>query len=116
VEQEIAGSVQPTTPTCQLRGRQMRRSRYRWDDEFDGMVGVLQGVAMTIELKPEHEKLIQEKLRSGVFSSVEEVIHQALVSLATPEPVPERQPQRKNLVELFAESPLKGLDLNLERD
>lgn len=67
---------------------------------------------MMIELKPEDEKLIEEKLRSGAFRSVEEVIHRALVSMPTPEP---KQPT-KNLVELFAESPLKGLDLNLERD
>ena len=70
---------------------------------------------MTIELKPEDEKLIEEKLRSGAFHSVEEVIHRALVLLPTPDPVSERMP-KKNLVELFAESPLKGLDLNLERD
>ena len=36
---------------------------------------------MTIELKPEDEKLIEEKLRSGAFRSVEEVIYRALVSL-----------------------------------
>jgi hypothetical protein len=71
---------------------------------------------MTIELRPEDEKLIEEKLRSGAFRSVEEVIHRALVSLPTPVTAPEIKPPRKNLVDLFAESPLKGLDLNLERD
>ena len=71
---------------------------------------------MTIELKPEDQKLIEEKLRSGAFHSVEEVIHRALVSLPTPEAAAEKKQPTKNLVELFAESPLKGLDLNLERD
>jgi Arc/MetJ-type ribon-helix-helix transcriptional regulator len=33
---------------------------------------------MTILLMPEDEKLIQERLRSGSFHSVEEVIHHAL--------------------------------------
>jgi antitoxin ParD1/3/4 len=33
---------------------------------------------MTIQLTPEDEKLIQERLRSGEFHSVEEVIHHAL--------------------------------------
>ena len=33
---------------------------------------------MTIQLTPEDEKLIQERLRSGAFHSVEEVIHHAL--------------------------------------
>lgn len=71
---------------------------------------------MTIELKPEDEKLVEEKLRSGVFHSAEEVIHCALVALPIPTPRSESQQRKKNLVELFAESPLKGLDLNLERD
>ena len=71
---------------------------------------------MTIELKPEDEKLIEEKLRSGAFRNVQEVIHRALVLLPTPVPAPLTKQPKKNLVELFAESPLKGLDLNLERD
>ena len=33
---------------------------------------------MTIELKPEDEYLIQRRLRSGGFATVEEVIHHAL--------------------------------------
>ena len=36
---------------------------------------------MIIELKPEDEQLIQKRLQSGAFTSVEEVIHQALESL-----------------------------------
>jgi len=47
---------------------------------------------MTINIAPEDEKLIREKLRTGVFRSVEEVIHRALVSLPTPETPP--QPAR----------------------
>jgi antitoxin ParD1/3/4 len=35
---------------------------------------------MTIQLTPEDEKLIQKRLQSGVFRSVEEVIHDALAS------------------------------------
>jgi putative addiction module CopG family antidote len=33
---------------------------------------------MTIQLTPEDEKLIQERLRSGVFQTAQEVIHHAL--------------------------------------
>ena len=33
---------------------------------------------MTIQVTPEDEKLIQQRLRSGAFHSVEEVIHHAL--------------------------------------
>jgi len=35
---------------------------------------------MTIQLTPEDEKLVQKRLQSGVFRSVEEVIHDALAS------------------------------------
>ena len=33
---------------------------------------------MTINLTPEDENLVQKRLRTGVFSSAEEVIHRAL--------------------------------------
>lgn len=36
---------------------------------------------MTIELKPELERIIQEQLASGHFTSVEEVLESALASL-----------------------------------
>ena len=35
---------------------------------------------MKIELKPEDEQLIQKRLQSGAFHSIEEVIHDALTS------------------------------------
>ena len=37
---------------------------------------------MTIDITPEDEKLIQEKLRTGAFRSVEDVIHRALDLIA----------------------------------
>ena len=36
---------------------------------------------MTIKLTPEDEKLVQERLSTGVFANAEEVIHRALESL-----------------------------------
>ena len=36
---------------------------------------------MTVELKPEHERIIQEQLASGQFKSVDEVLTIALASL-----------------------------------
>lgn len=33
---------------------------------------------MTIQLMPEDERIVQERLRSGAFRSVQEVIHHAL--------------------------------------
>jgi Arc/MetJ-type ribon-helix-helix transcriptional regulator len=40
--------------------------------------------SMTVNITPEDERIIQEKLRTGAFRSAEEVIHRALVSLPTP--------------------------------
>jgi len=40
---------------------------------------------MTVELKPEIEALIQKRLQSGAFSSVEEVIERALEFLSVEE-------------------------------
>ena len=72
---------------------------------------------MMIELKPEDERLVEEKLRSGAFGSVEEVIHRALVSLPTPEPTAASRPEpsRQNLAEFLKNSPFAGAELDLER-
>ena len=35
---------------------------------------------MKIELKPEDEQLIQKRLQSGAFDSIDQVIHDALIS------------------------------------
>ncbi len=76
---------------------------------------------MTIEIhRPELEALIQERMASGVFQSVEDALIQALrSSLPGAEgPVPNRRrPEgRKSLAQLFADSPFKGLDIDFERD
>ena len=78
-------------------------------------------MAMTIEIKkPELEALIAERLQSGTFESVEDVLLQALKSSLSQgrpaPPKPPRPPGRKSLAQLFADSPFKGLDLNFERD
>jgi Arc/MetJ-type ribon-helix-helix transcriptional regulator len=70
---------------------------------------------MTIHITPEDEMLIHEKLRTGAFSSVEEVIHRALVSLPTPETSPQPARALRNLVDVLSESPFAGSELNLER-
>jgi len=40
-------------------------------------------MGMTIELKPEQERILQEALRQGRFHSVEEALDEALHSIAT---------------------------------
>jgi len=72
---------------------------------------------MTIELKPEQQRILQEALRQGRFHSVEEALDRAIQSIAPEESLPkkeERSVSKKSLVEVFA--PLRGLDLDLSRN
>ena len=77
---------------------------------------------MTIEIhRPELEALIRERMKSGAFQNVEDVLMQALQSSVltteTPATPKRRRPEsRKSLAQLFAESPFKGLDIDFERD
>ena len=75
---------------------------------------------MTIQItQPEVEAIIHERLQSGQFEDINELLAKALNALeqkeATPKPR-QRPPGRKSLVELFAESPLKGLELDFSRN
>ena len=70
---------------------------------------------MTIEIhKPELEALIQERMNSGEFQNVEDVLLQALKSSSISELATPRKP-KKNLAEFLLESPLRGSGLKLER-
>jgi hypothetical protein len=76
---------------------------------------------MTIEIqKPELEALIRLRMRTGDFSSPEELIWQALQSAPNgPRSNPGGTPldvQQKSLAQLFAESPFQGLDLDFGRE
>ena len=75
--------------------------------------------AMTIRLKPEQERIIQEEIHSGHFRSPDEVLDHALAALreksnsaqatgASPRP-------RKKLYDLLTQPPFAGSELNLER-
>lgn len=75
---------------------------------------------MTIEIhRPELEALIRERMSSGAFHDLEDVLLQALQSSPpgpAPSDKPRRPPGRKSLAQLFADSPFKGLDVDFERD
>jgi Arc/MetJ-type ribon-helix-helix transcriptional regulator len=72
---------------------------------------------MTVELKPEDEALIRERLQTGDGASVEDVVHRALLAWASSEAQsPQPQQRRKTLSEFLMESPLAGSELDLERD
>jgi hypothetical protein len=71
---------------------------------------------MIIEInKPELEDLIRERMASGEFQDVEDVLIQALKSsLANERPTPPRMP-KKSLGQFLLESPLRDSGLKLER-
>jgi putative addiction module CopG family antidote len=69
---------------------------------------------MTINLKPEQERIIQAQIESGHFGSPDEVLDHALAALQEKERRRAASP-RKNLAQFLMESPLAGAELNLER-
>jgi Arc/MetJ-type ribon-helix-helix transcriptional regulator len=73
---------------------------------------------MTIELKPEQERIIQEEIRSGHFRSVDEVLDYALAALRDKSSLSKfaTESPRKNLAQFLLESPLAGSGLDLERE
>jgi Arc/MetJ-type ribon-helix-helix transcriptional regulator len=79
---------------------------------------------VTVQLKPETERLVEDEIRSGHFHSVDELIVEGVhawrekhrVSELGESPAGQRRPEgRKSLAQLFAESPFKGLSMDFER-
>ena len=70
---------------------------------------------MTINLKPEQERIIQAEIESGHFRSPDEVLDYALAALQEKEQKCRAATPRKNLAQFLVESPLAGAELNLER-
>ena len=73
------------------------------------------GEKMTIDLKPEQERIVQAEIASGRFRDPEEVLDHALAALQEKERNGEASAPRKNLAQFLMESPLAGAELNLER-
>jgi hypothetical protein len=67
---------------------------------------------MNLELKPEIEAGLLTQARARGLS-LEAYLNEVLEGAAAAKP---RPAGRKSLAQLFAESPLKGLDLKFERD
>lgn len=75
---------------------------------------------MTVELKPETERLVQEEIRLGRFHSVDEIIVQGVYALrekSNAEQDTDTAPPRprKELYDLLTQPPFAGSELNLER-
>ncbi|MGA2115641.1 MAG: hypothetical protein ABSH56_12945 [Bryobacteraceae bacterium] len=77
---------------------------------------------MNIEIhNPELERRVREQIQRGQFHTLDDLLEKALDALegketASASPLRERPAGRKSLVELFAESPLEGLDLDFSRN
>jgi Arc/MetJ-type ribon-helix-helix transcriptional regulator len=73
---------------------------------------------MTIELKPEQERIIREEITNGHFRNADEVLDHALAALLEKNCSLKSEPKkpRKNLAQFLLESPLAGSGLELERD
>jgi Arc/MetJ-type ribon-helix-helix transcriptional regulator len=70
---------------------------------------------MTINLKPEHERIIRAEIESGHFRNPDEVLEHALTALQAKKHERKSATPRKNLARFLMESPLAGAELNLER-
>jgi len=70
---------------------------------------------MTIDLKPEQERIIQAEIDNGHFRSPDEVLDRALAALRDKQQKRETTAPRKNLAQFLMESPLAGAELVLER-
>lgn len=72
---------------------------------------------MTINIRPETEQLVREELRSGNFRSVDDLIASGVRAWHAQHPeAAAGQPPPQSLVEFFRQSPLVGLELDLNRD
>jgi len=72
---------------------------------------------MTVELKPETERLVQEEIERGHFHTVDELIVQGVYAWREKHqvgPSAARKP-KKNFAQFLMDSPLPGSGLKLER-
>ena len=70
---------------------------------------------MTINLKPEQERIIRAEIEGGRFRSPDEVLDHALAALEEKEHKRRSAAPRKNLAQFLMESPLAGAELKLDR-
>jgi Arc/MetJ-type ribon-helix-helix transcriptional regulator len=69
---------------------------------------------MTVELKPETERLVQEEIQKGRAHSVDELIVRGVRALQDEQTAVAERP-RKSLYELLSQPPFAGSDLVIER-
>jgi Arc/MetJ-type ribon-helix-helix transcriptional regulator len=69
---------------------------------------------VTVELKPETERLVQEEIQRGHFRSVDEMIVQGVTAWREKHQADSVKP-RKRLYDLLTQPPFAGSDLPIER-
>jgi len=70
---------------------------------------------MTINLKPEQERIIQAEIESGHLRSPDEVLDHALAASKEKGHSRKGRARRKDLAQFLMESPLASAQLNLEK-
>jgi Arc/MetJ-type ribon-helix-helix transcriptional regulator len=71
---------------------------------------------VTVELKPETERLVQEEIQRGHFHSVDELIVQGVHAWREKHQAESSQSKpRKKLYDLLTQSPFAGSELTVER-
>lgn len=71
---------------------------------------------MTIEIhQPELEALIRQRMASGKFQSVEDVLIQALKAVPDADMPPTDHPRKQSFTQFLMESPLAGSGVEFER-
>ena len=70
---------------------------------------------MTVQLKPETERLIQEEIRSGHIGSVDELIVFAVHALREKHHAEPAAKSRQKLYDLLTQPPFAGSELHIER-
>lgn len=69
---------------------------------------------MTVELKPETERLVQEEIQKGRVHSVDELIVRGVRAIREGPTAAPREP-RQNLADFLMQSPFAGAELVIER-
>ncbi len=72
---------------------------------------------MTIDLKPEQQQVVVRAIQAGLIETADEVVEMGVDAIrARLDAHAESSVPARNLVELFANSPFAGLDMDFERD
>jgi Arc/MetJ-type ribon-helix-helix transcriptional regulator len=110
-----AASPQEQTTTAIRKGG---RCRLEWRSSIDTEQSDLDTFGMEVHLSLRQEAFIQRRIRDCRFATPDEAVQAAVALLEQQEclELSRRSTSRKSLVQLFAESPFNGLDMEFPRD